>query len=73
MANRIAKGESSPSVKRGGGIGPALNPIGLQQGRKKGFYLDGNTALAEYKSEWEKFFDDSKKVEHFSRPVRSRI
>lgn len=73
MANRIAKGESSPSIKRGGSIGPALNPIGLQQGRKKGLYLDGNTALAEYESEWEKFFADPKKVQRFSQPVRSRI
>lgn len=74
MANRIAKGESSPSVKRGGKLGsPALNPIGLQQGRKKGLYLDGNVALAEYQSEWEKFFDDPKKVQRFSQPVRSRI
>jgi hypothetical protein len=73
MANTVKRNESSPSVKRGGSIGPALNPNGLQQGRKKGLYLDGNVALAEYESEWSKFFDDPKKVQRFSQPVRSRL
>ena len=74
MANTIKRNESSPSVKRGGGIGPALNPIGLSNARGgKGLYLDGNVALAEYQSEWEKFFDDPKRIERFSQPVRSRL
>ena len=75
MANTIKRNESSPSVKRGGKLGsPALNPIGLSNARGgKGLYLDGNVALAEYQSEWEKFFDDPKKVQRFSQPVRSRL
>ena len=75
MSNTIRPNESSPSVKRGGKLGsPALNPIGLSNARGgKGLYLDGNTALAEYQSEWSKFFDDPKKVQRFSQPVRSRI
>ena len=74
MSNTIKRNESSPSVKRGGSIGPALNPIGLSNARGgKGLYLDGNVALAEYESEWEKFFDDPKKVQRFSQPVRSRL
>ena len=75
MANRIAKGEGSPSIKRGGKLGsPALNPIGLSNARGgKGLYLDGNVAKENYVSEWEKFFDDPKKVQRFSQPVRSRL
>ena len=74
MARRKQSRASSgaPSVRNG--MGPALNPIGLSNARGgKGLYLDGNVALAEFKSEWEKFFDDPKKVQRFSQPVRSRI
>ena len=73
MANRIAKGESSPGVKRGGSIGPALNPTGLQQGRKKGLYLDPHVARDEYVSDWDRWSDDEKSQAHFSKPVRSRL
>ena len=66
---------ANPSVKRGGKLGsPALNPIGLSNARGgKGLYLDPHIARDEYVSEWEKFFDDPKKVQRFSQPVRSRI
>ena len=75
MANRIAKGESSPSVKRGGKLGsPALNPIGLSNARgNKPLYLDGNVAIQEHVTEWQKFWDNPRKVERFSQPVRSRL
>ena len=75
MANRIAKGESSPSVKRGGKLGsPALNPIGLSNARGgKGLYLDGNVARDEYVSDWDRWSDDATAQARFSKPVRSRI
>lgn len=73
MANTIKRNESSPSVKRGGGLGPALNPIGLSNARGgKGLYLDGNTALAEYESEWDRWSDNEQAQSSFSQPVRPR-
>ena len=75
MANRIAKSEGSPSVKRGGKLGsPALNPIGLSNARGgKGLYLDGNVAKENYVSDWDRWSDNEKAQVRFSQPVRSRL
>lgn len=75
MARRKQQRASSgaPSIRNGMG-GPALNPIGLSNARGgKPMYLDGNVALQEHVTEWQKFWDNPRKVERFSKPVRSRI
>jgi len=73
MARRKQQGIGSPGVKVGGGIGPALNPIGMGQTGPGQRYLDPTVAADNYISPWEKFWTNQKAVARFSRPVRPRI
>jgi len=75
MARRKQQRASSgaPGLKTGGSIGPALNPIGLQQTGPGQRYLDATVALEEHKTPWQKFWANEKAVNTFSRPVRSRL
>jgi hypothetical protein len=74
MARRKQTRASSGAPGITNGIGPALNPLGINQpGRfKHGHYLDPHQALLEFRSELEIWFDDDNRVAAFSQPVRKR-
>jgi hypothetical protein len=77
MARRKQARASSgaPGLQNGPGIGPALNPLGInnQPGRfKRGHYLDPTVALEEWESELSIWFKDEQRVAAFSQPVKPR-
>ena len=75
MKRRKQQGIGSPGVKVGGGIGPALNPIGMGQTGPGTKYIDGTVAFEAERDNtaWNRFWRDEKAVSRFSRPVRPRV
>jgi hypothetical protein len=74
MARRKQTRASSGAPGVSNGMGPALNPLGINQpGRMpRGHYLDPTVALEEWESELEIWFKDPARVEAFGQPVRPR-